>query len=133
MLGAEIFPDVELTVCTYLRSALAARVESYCSGVHVSNDLPTPRPTRAVIVRHAGGRRTGHVTAIRTIGVNVWAATEQDATDLSRMVAALLCSAAPSPIEHVEELSAPTPVPDESGTPRRYGTFALTVTPTHLT
>ena len=132
MHGPEIFPDVELLLCTFLRDALADRPEPYCASVHVSNALPNPRPARAVIVRRDGGRRTGEVTETARVGLNVWAADEQDAADLSRMTAALLHFAAPDPVMHVETMSAFSPVADASGQPRRYGTFELTIASTPL-
>lgn len=132
MYGPELFPDVELVLTGFLRSALAARPEAYCSGVHVSNSLPNPRPTRAVVVRRDGGRRTTHVTETAYVGLNVWAGDEQDAADLSRMTAALLHTLAPPPVVHVETQSAFSSIPDPSGQPRRFGTFEVVLTSTPL-
>jgi len=125
-----IFPDVTLALCDFLRDALADRTEPYCDGVLVTRKMPAgTRPARAVIVRSDGGRRASAVHRVERVGLNIWASDEQEASDLGRMVAALLTSAAPTPIEHVEELASFTPIDDESGQPRRYGTFAVTVAP----
>ena len=132
MLGTELvlFPDVVLELCDFLRDALADRTEPYCDSVLVTRKLPAgTRPERAVTIRSDGGRRSSAVHRVERVGVNIWASNEQEATDLGRMVAALLISSAPSPIEHVEELAAFAQIDDESGQPRRYGTFAVTVVP----
>lgn len=132
MYGTELvlFPDVVLEVCSHLAGALAAREEDYCADVLVANALPatSPRPFRAVTVRSDGGRRASAVHRVERIGVNVWAANEQQAADLARMVSALLMGT-PAPVDHVAELSAFAEVPDESQQPHRYGTFAVTVSP----
>jgi hypothetical protein len=131
MYGAEVFPDIELLVTGWLRTVLPTRPEAYASGVRVSNRLPATRPARAVVVRRDGGRRASHVTEVAPLAVNVWAATDQDAADLSRLIAALLMSEAPPPIEHVEG-GGFSSIPDESGAFRRFGMFELTVTPEPL-
>ncbi len=132
MYGAELFPDVEATLVTFLRAALTARAEPYAADVHVSNALPNPRPARAVIVRRDGGRRLDNIREAARVGVNVWAATEKDANDLSRMVSALLHSQAPVPVMHVDTISALSPLSDESGQPRRFGTFEVILTSSPL-
>lgn len=133
MLGAELFPDVELVLCTYLQGILPAMGQAYTADVHVSNRLPNPRPDRAVIIRRDGGRRTDEVREVARVGINVYAPTEQHATDLARTVSALLEWGAPDPVMHLTTLSAPSPIVDESGTPRRYGTYEVVVTSTTLT
>jgi hypothetical protein len=130
MYGAEIFPDVELLLTGWLRTALAARPEAYASGVHVSNRLPATRPARAVVVRRDGGRRASHVTETVPVGFNIYAATDRDAADLSRLVKALVMSQAPSPIEHAEGGSF-SAIPDDNGS-RLFGMIELTLTPEPL-
>lgn len=127
--GLELFPDVEMLACQGLRMALGARAEPYCADVHVGNFLPDPRPARAVIVRHDGGRRTGPVTMNARLGINVWAGSREESGALARVVASLACSALPSPIEHVEELASFTEIADPSEQSRRYGTFLAIVGP----
>lgn len=125
-----IFPDVVAELVAFLGPALADRDETYCQGVYVSRALPRgDRPARAVTIRTDGGRRASAVHRVERVGLNVWANDWQEASDLGRMVAALLTSAAPSPIEHVDELNAFAPIDDESWQARRYGTFAITVAP----
>lgn len=122
---AVLFPDVELWATGYLRTALAARMEPYAADVLVSNRVPTTRRARMVIVRRDGGQANGLRDEAR-VGVNVWAATEQDATDLARLVAALLWAAPDgAPVLAVGQQSGPSPVPDESGAARRYMVFEI--------
>lgn len=121
-----IFPDTELLVTTFLRAALTTRAEPYAAGVKVGVTVPNPRPVRFVQIRRDGGPRLDVVREAARIGVNVWAATEQDASDLARLARALLWSAPDgSPICKVIELMGPSPVADDS--PRRYMTFELTI------
>lgn len=125
-----LFPDVELVLTAYLRSALAGRPESYAQDVYVSNRVPHPRRDRMVIIRRDGGSGDGLFDAAR-VSFRVWAGVplrtgghgpnEKAATDLSRLVNALL-RAAPNgnPIVRVVPQSGPTPVPDDSEQSLRY-------------
>ena len=120
-----LFPDVEAHLVTYLQSQLDERTEAYTSDVHVDIDEPSPRPARAVVVRRVGGFRLDHVRELARIGVNVWAATDADATDLVNMVRALI-TASPDgrPIVKAVEQST-NDVPDVQ--PHRYLVVDLTV------
>lgn len=118
--AAVLFPDVELWASTFLRAALAARAEPYAANVFVSNQVPPVRRDRMVIVRRDGGTPE----ALRDqayLSVRVWATTEQDATDLARLVTALLWSAPTGdPVLMVRQQSGASPVADESGQPLRF-------------
>lgn len=118
-----IFPDVELWATAYLRVALADRLEPFADNVYVSNSVPTTRRDRMVIVRRDGGTATSLRDQAR-LSVRCWAKTEQDATDLSRLVAALLWAAPTGdPVLMVRQQSGPTPIADESKQPLRYLVF----------
>lgn len=122
-----IFPDVELLLCGYLRTALA----SYgFPGMFVSNARGSQ--VEAVWVRRDGGPALDQVREAARVSVNVFAATEQRATDLARTVSALMV-AAPNgaPIVRVEENSGPSPIADATG-PRRFMSFDVTVRGTTL-
>lgn len=120
------FDDVELILTGKLRTALGARGEPFVAGVKVDHLVPSPRPVRLVQIRRDGGPRLDVVRESARIGVNVWAATEQDVTDLARIVRALLWACPDGqPICRVSELSGPSPIPDT--TPRRYMTFELII------
>lgn len=126
------FDDVELLLTTYLRTALNARTEPYVIGVKISNKTPNPLPTRLVTIRRDGGPRLDVAREAARVGVNVWAATEQDVSDLARLVRALIWACPTgSPICKVTELSGPSPIADVA--PKRYLTYELVVKGTSIT
>lgn len=116
-----VFPDAELWATAALRSALAGRDEEYATGVKISNAVPTTRPARLVTIRRDGGAAAGILDNPR-LGVNVWAATEQDATDLARLVTALLLSLPGDDVcVRMRQAAGPSPVADAQ--PRRFMSF----------
>jgi len=123
-----IFPDVELWATGYLRAALADRTEPYAASVLVSNEVPQTRRDRMVIVRRDGGPRLDVTREAARLSVRVWGPTEQVATDLARLVAALLWAAPTgSPVLRVQQQTGATPVADSSGQPLRFMSFEITV------
>lgn len=123
---AVIFPDVELWATGYLRAALAARTEPYAAAVYVGTAVPSTRRDRMVTVRRDGGPRLDVIREAARLGVNVWGKTEQEVSDLARLVRALLWAAPDGkPVTKVTELSGPSPIPDVQ--PRRFLTFELVV------
>lgn len=132
--AAASFPDVELWATIYLRAALLARPELIADNVLVTASVPNPRVDRMCVVRRDGGAARGLFDHPR-LAVRTWAKSEQDATDLARLVAALLWVApvTSSPCTHVVQLTGPTPVADESAQPLRYQLFELTMRGTVLT
>jgi len=126
MAEVAIFGDTELFLCTWLRGKLTARTEAYTTGVVVSNTVPTTRPARLVTVRRDGGPKVNPLTEAARLGVNVYAATEADATNLARLTRAILSGAAgQGPVRRVTETSGPSPIPDV--VPRRYFVAELLV------
>lgn len=121
-----IFPDVELTLTSYLRTALAAH--GY-PGTFVSNARGTQ--AIAVWVRRDGGPVLDQIREAARVGVNVFAPTEQAVINLARTVSALMRAAADgAPIVRVTQPTGPTPIADS--TPRRYMTFEVTVRGSNL-
>lgn len=119
--------DVNLWFTTWLRSQLAARPEPAATGVHVSDETPNPRKNRMVIIRRDGGRRRSWVLEEPSVGVNVWAATKSDCSELAHLVQALMVAAeSQGPIVTVQSVFGPSTIPDESGQYRRYMTFDVT-------
>jgi hypothetical protein len=121
-----VYPDIELVLTGRFRAALAARTEPYAQNVFVSNSIPGAdqggRRDRMVIVRRDGGTQAEMRDRPR-VSLSVWAMTDQDATDLARLVLALAPSFADgNPIISVPvgSITGPTPIPDESGQPLRY-------------
>lgn len=111
----------------YLRGAFVGRPESYAQNVKFDRKVPNPRPSRLVSVRRDGGNVTGLFDQPR-VSFDVWADTEQNCTDLARLVIALALKAplAGAGVTNVTHLSGPNAVPDESGQPRRLALIEAT-------
>lgn len=128
-----IFPDVALWATEYLRDALKARPETYATGVRVDTKMPAQRPKRAVILRRDGGPRLDGVRESARVSAQVWASTEQDVNDLTRLVRALMWAAPDGrPVVRVADSAGPSTIVDESKQPGRYMTFDVTVRGTPL-
>lgn len=119
-----VAPDAELWGTGHLRTALAARAETYAQGVYVSNTKPTTNRPRTVVVRRDGGLQRGPFDFPR-LAVRVWADVEREASDLSRLVQALLLAApGDGTCVRVTSLSGPSPVA-EAGQFQKYLTVEL--------
>lgn len=128
LLPVIVFPDVELWACQYLQAELATRAEPYAADVYVGNTVPNTRTGRMVVVRRDGGPRLELVRETARLTVRVWGSSEQEATDLARLVAALLWAAPTGePVIRVTQPTGPTPVADDSRQPLRLSTFELLV------
>lgn len=133
--AAVIFADIELWAVGYLRTALLARPEIYADDVRVSNQKAapsvTPYPVRQVVVRRDGGAQQGLFDFPR-LSVRVWASKEQDASDLARLVQALLfVSPGNGPVVAAVVLSGPQGIPDDSQ-PQKFLSVQLQVRGTDL-
>lgn len=119
--------DADLWWIVYLRGAFSGRPESYAQGVKFDRKVPNPRPSRLVAVRRDGGNVTGLFDQPR-VSFDVWADTEQNATDIARLVIALALKAplAGAGVTDVTHLSGPNAVADESGQPRRLSLIEAT-------
>lgn len=128
---AVIFPDVEQWAGDYLRAALAARPEAYAADVAVANGADE-NVGRVVTVADDGGSRA-EVTKVSSIRFNVWADDEAEASDLARMVTALLESAtSEGPICGHVSTFGPTRLPEQSERPHWFGSVDLVVRGTAL-
>lgn len=117
-----VMPDTELWATGFIRSGLAG----WTSPVKVDNKVPGTLPDRLVVVRDDGGPRTDFLHRTAVMVVNVYAPTEQEATQLANRVEALMLSVrASAPIEYVTSLAAPIRVDDVK--PRRYFTVEMVV------
>lgn len=120
-----LFPDIELWATGYLRTALAAREEPYAANVWVDNKKPSTNKARIVAVRRDGGAQVG-LRDFPRLTVRVWADKEQDASDLSRLVCALMVNARGSGhVANVGVIAGPMGVPD-SAQPQKFMTFEVT-------
>lgn len=118
--------DADLWWIVYLRGALVGRTEPYASGVYFDRAVPTTRRDRMVIVRRDGGSVSGVFDRPR-VALDVWAKTEQDATNLASLIIGLALEAAgTNGCTRVEHLSGPNAVADPSGQPRRLSLIQAT-------
>lgn len=120
--------DADLWWIVYLRGALVGRTESYASGVYFDRAVPASRRDRMVIVRRDGGNVSGAFDRPR-VSLDVWAKTEQDATNLATLIVALALRAplaADGAVTRVAHVSGPNSVPDPSGQPRRLALIEAT-------
>lgn len=125
--------DADLWWIVYLRGALVGRPESYASGVYFDRRVPSTRRDRMVIVRRDGGNVTGVFDRPR-VALDVWAKTEQDASNLAALIIALAFDApGTNGCVRVEHLSGPNDVADPSGQPRRLSLIEATHRVTVLT
>ena len=118
--------DADLWWIVYLRGALVGRSEPYAQGVYFDRRVPTTRRDRMVIVRRDGGNVVGAFDRPR-IALDVWAKTEQEATDLARLMVALAFDApGTNGCVRVTHESGPNDVADPSGQPRRLSLITAT-------
>lgn len=118
--------DADLWWIVYLRGSLVGRMESYAQGVHFDRAVPNPRRDRMVIVRRDGGNVSGLFDSPR-VALDVWATSEQDATDLASLVIALALDAPGiDSCVRVQHLSGPNAVAEPSGKPRRLALIEAT-------
>ena len=118
--------DADLWWIVYLRGALVGRPESYAQGVYFDRAVPKERRERMVIVRRDGGTVSGVFDRPR-VAFDVWAKSEQDATNLARLVIALALEAAGTAgCVRVRHASGPNSVADPSGQPRRLASVEAT-------
>jgi hypothetical protein len=129
--------DIELFLTQWYRTALAARSETVCEDVVVTNREPGPNdpfPAKLLVIRDDGGPDTSIISAERNVGLSILAGTKenpQDANDLSRIVHALRnqipAVAAGNPVAAVIASNGPFPVAESQPRARRYITLTLAV------
>ena len=118
--------DADLWWIVYLRGALVGRTEPYAQGVYFDRAVPGNRRDRMVIVRRDGGNVSGVFDRPR-VALDVWAKTEQDASNLASLIVALAFDApGTNGCVRVEHLSGPNAVADPSGQPRRLSLIEAT-------
>ncbi|BDZ40823.1 hypothetical protein GCM10025865_01220 [Paraoerskovia sediminicola] len=129
---AIIWPDIEAEFIAHMAPALQARTEPYAADVAVRNRVPDergdawPPSGRLVVVRDDGGPTTPDVRATARLGVQVWAASEAEASDLANLVMALT-GGWRSPTVRQSNPSRPFSATEESGRPKQYFTAELMI------
>ena len=132
-----IFPDIEPILLTGISNGLEAHSESVANNVFVSVKKPdpgnTPYPEKIVTVRSDGGA-PAHRDLVRRerIGVNVYAKTYKDASDLARIVDSILRSFSGSGVKLVQSVMSPVAVANNGSEEQRYATYEVVVTATDV-
>lgn len=116
-----LYPDAELRFTADLRALLATQGDT---DVWVGRKVPPVRPSRAVQVVRDGGASSNLRDRPR-IRVNVWDGSDQKATDLARLIVALVPEmTGANGVLRTEHLSGPYEIP-EAGAYRRYLLFEI--------
>lgn len=111
-----------MNVQARVRSALAAALP----GVEVRVSVPDPRPEALVVVRREGGRRENGLVDRAGVGVDVWARTEADASELAMRVSdAMLGLSFADGFARVEEESLRSDYDAFASSPRWYGSYTV--------
>jgi hypothetical protein len=128
---AVIFPDIEKVLVAAIKAELSLRTESYAQNVHVSTIKPaadkTPYPARIITIRSDGGPKLDWVRKIERIGINVWANTYCDASNLARLIEALSVTLTGDEIKLSTVSLSPTRIPEAGPQEARYLTLELIV------
>lgn len=124
-----IFPDIEKVLVAGIKSALSARSENYAANVLVATRKPapdfSPYPAKIVTVRNDGGPQLDHVRKQERVGISIWADTYADASDLARLLEALLKQMTGEEIKLVEIALAPVRVDEEGPQECRFMTIQV--------
>lgn len=137
-----IFTDLEKFLTGYIRDELAALPGLPYSGGFVSNQFYTPDPevpgdppAYQIIVRDDSGPDTSVITQEPNVGITVLLGDDpsqgEEATELAQVVRMIVKGCAGiepgNPVAAVLGSSGPFKVAEQSGRPRRYMTFELSV------
>lgn len=131
---ATIFPDVEKLVVAVIRDGLDAMSDPFFSDVVVATIKPAadvkPYPSKVVTVRGDGGTALERdITRLERVGVNVYANTYANASEIARTVESIVRAARPDGVKLVSTTLSPIRVdtPSTTAPEQRYMTFELTV------
>lgn len=136
---ATIFPDVEKLLVAAIKSGLTASSAPVSNNVTVATVKPasnlSPYPSKIVTVRGDGGAiKVRDLTRTERIGVNVYATTYANASDLARLVESIVRASAGNEIKHVETVLSPARVAESSTdtSEQRYMTFSVVIKATDV-
>lgn len=125
-MGAPVeFPDAVDVVRTYLSGALAARG----TPVQVVTRVPESRPARFIRIERVGGTQLDRVTDRPRLAFEVWAPSEEEAADLTKVARALVFAIPGwrgAVAYGVVDVGGPNTAPDPVSGQER-GTFAVEV------
>ncbi|NJQ04291.1 hypothetical protein [Streptomyces lonarensis] len=116
------FPDAALLATGYLRPLLP--------GVHVGTAVPRPRLPEMVLLRRIGGTQRNAGVDDARIDIQVWAPTDDRATELAEDTRAHLAAIGQHrpEVRQVDTSTGPTLIPDApADVPRALMTITLSV------
>ena len=127
-----IYPDIESLIVARLKSGLSALSNPVASGVTVAVKKPapdvSPYPAKIVTVRADGGPEISRgLIKSEMIGINVFAGSYKDASDLARYVESIVRASNWGDIKMVETTMSPVRVDNEATEEQRYMTFRIVV------
>lgn len=102
-------------------------------GIPAGTLVPNPRPPSFVVARRAGGERTSVVVDTAVVTVEAWAATPAAAADLAEQCRAAIHAAEGTvvegvPVYRVDDVGAPSDLPDPLSDQPRYQLSVLVAT-----
>ena len=133
---AVIFPDVEKVLVAALKAELSTRSEPVAANVSVSTIKPSPQkspyPTKIIVVRSDGGTHLDHVRRMERLGLSIYADTYAEASDLARLVEALVRTLTSAEIKLIDVVLSPVRIDEASEQEHRYMTLEIITKGTDL-
>lgn len=131
-----IFPDVEKVLVAALKAELSSRSEPVAANVHVSTIKPSPKmspyPTKIITVRSDGGTHLDHVRRMERLGLSIYADTYSDASELARLVEALVRTLTSNEIKLIDVVLSPVRIDEAGAQEHRYMTLQIITKGTDL-
>lgn len=133
-----IFPDGEMELVKAINAAFTTHAQPITTNVLVSvrkaSPQVSPQPTKQVIIRSDGGTVLHNGThKNERFGINVWAATFEEASQLANVLEAILKTLSTDTIKKVEISLSPTRVDYEGDEEQRYITCSALISSDNFT
>lgn len=125
-----IYPNTEAVLINSLIAKLTEDTDQISNNVYVASKKPLSDAGitgKIITVRNDGGQDITEVTRIERVGINIYADTADEATNLSLTVEAYLRTILNRYIKKVEIILSPVRVDEEGTQERRYLTAEVTV------
>jgi len=128
-LESVIFPDVEKVLVAAIAAELSSRSEPVAANVHVSTIKPspqkTPYPSKIITLRSDGGTHLDHVRRMERLGLSIFADTYAEASELARLVEAVVRTLTGNEIKLINVVSSPIRIDEKSDQEHRYMTLEI--------
>lgn len=133
-----IFPDGEMELVKALKQAFTTHGQPITTNVLVSvrkaSPQVSPQPTKQVIIRSDGGTVLHSGThKEERFGINVWASTFEEASQLANVLEAILKTLSTDKIKKVEISLSPTRVDYDGKEEQRYITCSALISSDNFT